>query len=85
MPEPALGSGLGAALWLIAGATLLLIAMGWTFFRLVSSRYACPRCGSGEIRHSDTLLGVDGLLKLVAILPLRCLACGNRFYNLGRR
>ena len=73
------------AMWVIGAATVLLIYGGWLCFRLVSSRYACPRCRSGDIRHSETAVAVDPFLRALAILPLRCLACGNRFYNFGRR
>ena len=77
--------GIEIALWLIAGATLLLISSAWLFFRLITSRFACPRCGSEDTRGSETERAIDRLFRAVVIRPQRCLSCGNRYYCFGQR
>ena len=40
----------------------------------------CPRCGSTDIRVSQTQRTLDFLLKSFSLKPYRCRSCRKRFY-----
>lgn len=40
----------------------------------------CPKCGSTDIRASQTTHLLDSLLKPFSLEPQRCRACRKRFY-----
>ena len=41
----------------------------------------CPGCGWTDVRRSMPHGLLDGLLKIVGLLPYRCRSCGHRFYR----
>ena len=40
----------------------------------------CPKCGSTDIRGSQTHRAIDFLLKSFSLKPYRCRSCRKRFY-----
>ena len=40
----------------------------------------CPKCGSTDIRGSQTHRTLDYLLKTFSLRPYRCRSCRKRFY-----
>ncbi len=41
----------------------------------------CPACGWTDVRRSMAKGFLDGLVRLVGLLPYRCRSCGQRFYR----
>jgi DNA-directed RNA polymerase subunit RPC12/RpoP len=41
----------------------------------------CPECGWMDVRRSMPHGFVDGLLRVVGLVPYRCRSCGLRFYR----
>ncbi len=40
----------------------------------------CPKCGSVDIRRSQTRRTLDFLLRTFSLCPYRCRSCRKRFY-----
>jgi DNA-directed RNA polymerase subunit RPC12/RpoP len=41
----------------------------------------CPECGWMDVRRSMPKGVVDGLVRIVGLIPYRCRSCGQRFYR----
>jgi len=41
----------------------------------------CPVCGWTDVRRSRPKGVVDGLVRMVGLVPYRCRSCGQRFYR----
>jgi DNA-directed RNA polymerase subunit RPC12/RpoP len=41
----------------------------------------CPVCGWTDVRRSMPKGLVDGLVRIVGLVPYRCRSCGQRFYR----
>jgi DNA-directed RNA polymerase subunit RPC12/RpoP len=41
----------------------------------------CPMCGWMDVRRSMPKGFLDGLVRIVGLVPYRCRSCGQRFYR----
>jgi predicted RNA-binding Zn-ribbon protein involved in translation (DUF1610 family) len=41
----------------------------------------CPVCGWTDVRRSRPKGFLDGLVRIVGLVPYRCRSCGQRFYR----
>lgn len=41
----------------------------------------CPVCGWTDVRRSMPKGFLDGLVRVVGLIPYRCRSCGQRFYR----
>jgi DNA-directed RNA polymerase subunit RPC12/RpoP len=41
----------------------------------------CPECGWMDVRRSMPKGLLDGVVKVVGLVPYRCRSCGHRFYR----
>ncbi|HLY19481.1 MAG TPA: hypothetical protein VKR61_19775 [Bryobacteraceae bacterium] len=41
----------------------------------------CPACGWMDVRRSMPHGLVDGLVRMIGLVPFRCRSCGHRFYR----
>jgi DNA-directed RNA polymerase subunit RPC12/RpoP len=41
----------------------------------------CPVCGWTDVRRSMAKGFLDGLVRMVGLVPYRCRSCGQRFYR----
>jgi hypothetical protein len=41
----------------------------------------CPVCGWTDVRRSMPKSLMDGLVRIVGLVPYRCRSCGQRFYR----
>jgi len=41
----------------------------------------CPECGWMDVRRSMPNGFLDGLVRIVGLVPYRCRTCGRRFYR----
>ena len=51
---------------------------------LILIRRECPRCQSLKLNRAE-LRPIDGLLKMFALRPVRCMLCWRRYYWLDLR
>lgn len=61
------------------------IAGKWSggFPRIVLARHpVCPLCTGTTFRRAEAG-GLDGVLKLLGLLPVRCVNCWRRYYTPG--
>jgi uncharacterized protein with PIN domain len=47
---------------------------------LEGNKHLCPKCGSRDIRGSQSERVLDSLLKSFSLKPYRCRSCRKRFY-----
>jgi hypothetical protein len=52
--------------------------------RILWVRRKCPRCTSIEFQTADSH-SLDGLLRLLALSPIRCVNCWRRYYWFAKR
>jgi DNA-directed RNA polymerase subunit RPC12/RpoP len=43
----------------------------------------CPVCGWTDVRRSMPKGFLDGVVRVVGLIPYRCRSCGQRFYRPG--
>jgi DNA-directed RNA polymerase subunit RPC12/RpoP len=43
----------------------------------------CPACGWMDVRRSMPKGFLDGLVRIVGLVPYRCRSCAHRFYRPG--
>jgi hypothetical protein len=46
---------------------------------VIFTRRQCPRCNSVQFKQAE-LRSYDGLLRMLALRPVRCMFCWRRYY-----
>ena len=61
------------------------MAPSWVVHRwsIGSAMMVCPECNSDSIRRSMRHGFLEWFLKRLALLPYRCMACGERFFRIS--
>jgi hypothetical protein len=75
-----LASAISALLFVLGYMVYVAVRIAW-LHRRRKGDLRCPRCASGDVRHSHTSRWPDIVYLLGDCVPYRCRACQRRFYR----